>query len=466
MTTPLAAAQPIASGQVVPGDAGFIGGLLPVTLVQMVASSLRAANPASTALSPPKSRQAALVLDSDMPAPSPYGVTARPARLPDYEAPAANWGRLVREAALVTLRVLAFVAGFVAVALTAASAVRTVVLPRAVPAQLTRVVFLGVRGLYRLRLGGAADYERRDAVMASYAPVSLLVLLQVWLALVWLGYAAMLWAAGAGTTWYDLVLSGSSLMTLGFVAPPSTALTLLAISEAAAGLVLLALLITYLPSLYAAFSRREVMVAKLAVRAGEPPSGAELLIRASVLSNMEALAGFFSAWEDWFIELEETHTSFPALSFFRSPQPDQSWVTAAGAVLDGASLRASTVDAPREVTAELTIRAGYLALRRIAAFYGLPHPEDPAPTDPITVGRDEYDAVCSSLEAAGVRLRPDREAAWRAFAGWRVNYDVVLVELAAVTMAPYAPWSSDRSLAREPKVGLFRRTRLSGREAS
>lgn len=363
----------------------------------------------------------------------------------------------MREAALVAVRVVGFVVGLVVVALTAASAVRTVVLPRAVPAQLTRVVFLGVRGLYRLRLGRAAEYAKRDAVMASYAPVSLLVLLQVWLGLVWLGYAAMFWAAGAGSTLYDLAVSGSSLVTLGFVAPSTTALTLLAISEASVGLVLLALLITYLPSLYNSFSRREAMVAKLAVRAGEPPSGAELLARASTLSSVDALSDFFASWEDWFIELEETHTSFPALSFFRSPHADQSWVTAAGAVLDGASLRASSVDAPRDVTTELTIRAGYLALRRIATFYGVPHPQDPAPTDPITVSRDEYDAVWARLEAAGVPLRPDRDAAWRAFAGWRVNYDVVLVSLAALTMAPYAPWSSDRSLAREPKVRLFGR---------
>jgi len=367
----------------------------------------------------------------------------------------------VREAALTALRVLVFLAGLAVVALTAASAVRTVVLPRAVPARLTRVVFLAVRGLYRLRLGRAAGYEQRDAVMASYAPVSLLVLLQMWLVLVWLGYAAMLWAAGAGSTAYDLVLSGSSLVTLGFVAPHTTVLILLAITEAAVGLVLLALLITYLPSLYGAFSRREAMVAKLAVRAGEPPSGAELLIRASVLSNLDALGEFFAGWEDWFIELEETHTSFPALTFFRSPQPDQSWVTAAGAVLDAASLRASTVDAPRDVTSELTIRAGYLALRRIATFYRLPHPTDPAPTDPITVCRNEYDAVCAALEGAGMALRSDREAAWAAFAGWRVNYDVVLVSLATLTMAPYAPWSSDRSLPRAPKGRVLpRRARV------
>lgn len=42
-------------------------------------------------------------------------------------------------------------------------------------------------------------------------------------------------------------------------------------------------------------------------------------------------------------------------------------------------------------------------------------------------------------------LKSDRDQAWRDFAGWRVNYDRVLVELAGLTMAPHAPWSSDRA---------------------
>ncbi|HWD73627.1 MAG TPA: hypothetical protein VG371_00725 [Solirubrobacteraceae bacterium] len=45
------------------------------------------------------------------------------------------------------------------------------------------------------------------------------------------------------------------------------------------GLTLLALVITYLPSLYGAFSRREALIAKLVVRAGSPPSGISLLTR-------------------------------------------------------------------------------------------------------------------------------------------------------------------------------------------
>jgi hypothetical protein len=43
-------------------------------------------------------------------------------------------------------------------------------------------------------------------------------------------------------------------------------------------------------------------------------------------------------------------------------------------------------------------------------------------------------------------LKPDLQAAWLDFAGWRVNYDTVLIALAGLTAAPYAPWSSDRSL--------------------
>src|SRR5207253_636272 len=108
--------------------------------------------------------------------------------------------------------------------------------------------------------------------------------------------------------------------------------TFLVFTEAALGLVLLAMLITYLPSIYNAFSRREAAVASLEVRAGSPPSGVEMLERFFILGRMEALADeVWTRWESWFVELEETHTSFPALVFFRSPQPDHSWITAAGA---------------------------------------------------------------------------------------------------------------------------------------
>jgi len=108
------------------------------------------------------------------------------------------------------------------------------------------------------------------------------------------------------------------------------------------------------------------------------------------------------------------------------------------------------------------VRAGYLALRAIGDFYGVPYDPDPAPTDPISIARDEFEDAYAELASAGVPLRPDREQAWRDFAGWRVNYDTVLLALAALTVAPYAPWSSDRSLRFRARALRGRSTRRRG----
>jgi hypothetical protein len=101
---------------------------------------------------------------------------------------------------------------------------------------------------------------------------------------------------------------------------------------------------------------------------------------------------------------------------------------------------------PVDPQADLCIRAGFIALRRIADFFRVPHNPNPQPGDPISISREEYDLACDQLAAAHVPLKADRDQAWRDFSGWRVNYDTVLLALAAITMAPYAPWSSDRSL--------------------
>jgi hypothetical protein len=225
----------------------------------------------------------------------------------------------------------------------------------------------------------------------------------------------------------------------------------LAFSEAALGLILVALLIAYMPTMYSAFSQREAAVSMLEVRAGAPPSAITMITRLHRIGRFDYLNELWEQWEVWFVYVEETHTSLAALPFFRSPEPNRSWVTAAGAILDAASLVNSVVDIPHDARADLCIRAGYLALRSIGNFFRLdllpiPQPGDPESLRQISITRQEFDEACAELEAGGVPLRPDREKAWRDFAGWRITYDSPLLALAAVTMAPYAPWSSDRSL--------------------
>ncbi|MDQ6798747.1 MAG: hypothetical protein M3011_12160 [Actinomycetota bacterium] len=362
-------------------------------------------------------------------------------------------------------RVAVFAVGAGLLVATLGSAVRTVILPRGIQAKLATAVFLTTRVIFRVRVGRTPSYERRDRVMAGYGPVSLLTLALVWQLATGTAYTAMFWAEGTRPLRAALTMSGSSLYTLGFQHPDTLFGTLLSFSEAALGLGLLALLISYLPTLYNAFSRREVFVAQLEVRAGSPPFGPTMIERYANIGWLGGMTSLWERWEGWFVELEETHTSFPALVFFRSPQPEHSWITAAGAMLDGAALVSSTLS-EHDPDAEIMLRAGYLSLRRIADFFAIPYNASPSPTDPISVARDEFDQAYDRLKRAGIDLKPDRDQAWRDFAGWRVNYDTVLITLASLVMAPTAPWSSDRSVTSFRPTLLRSRGRRSSERAN
>lgn len=352
---------------------------------------------------------------------------------------------------------LLFAAGVALVLFAISSAVRTIVVPRGIPTTIARAVFVGVRQLFTALIPRHADYTRRDRVMAYYAPVSLLMLPIVWLLIVGAGFACMYAALDVGdNSFHDAFgLSGSSMLTLGFARADGIPTQILVFAQAAAGIGLIALMISYLPLLNTTFSRREAAVALLESRAGgarsrfgHGPSGVEMIWRFHRIGWRGGLHEVWDTWEAWFVDVEESHTSIPAIAFFRSPQSDRSWITAAGAVLDAASLRLSTVDEEDDPEAALTIRAGYVALRRVADFFGIRYDPEPKRGDPIAVTREEWDQACAYLEEGGVPVKQDRDEAFLDFAGWRVNYEAVLLALCAITMAPPAVWSGDR--ARRP----------------
>jgi hypothetical protein len=320
--------------------------------------------------------------------------------------------------------------------------------PRAESALLSRAVFLGTRKAFDLRLRRIDHWDDADRLMARYAPVSLIVLPAVWIGVVMLAFTPMFWALGSDFPREAFTRSGSSLLTLGFAFAKDLPETVLSFTAATIGLGLVALLISYLPSIYAQFSRREVLVGQLDTRAGTPPEPAELLLRAHRIDWLPRLDDLWVEWDRWFVEVEESHSSNAALPFFRSQHPKRSWLTAAGCVLDTAALRASSLDLPRSYEAELCLRTGYLSLRHLADLFDIDYDAAPGPEDPISIGRDEYDEVYDQLAAAGLPVRADREQAWRDFAGWRVNYDRPLLMLCALVAPPYAKWSSDRGMTR------------------
>ena len=359
----------------------------------------------------------------------------------------------------VLSQVLWFALGITLLLLVFDSVIRTFMLPRGAAPIVTRSVFIGVRSVFNLGARAARSYNGRDSVMALYGPIGLLMLPAAWSVMILAAYSAMFHALGVRGFERAFEMSGSSLFTLGFVRPPDLATNVLAFLEAATGLTVLGLLIAYLPTIYAAFSRREVQVAQLEVRAGNPPSGTHVLVQAQRMERFHLLDDFWRTWQLWFTELEETHTSLGVLSFFRSPVGHRSWVTASGAVLDAASLRLAAVDLPFDPEAGICVRAGFFALRAVADYFGIPYDPDPQRGDPISITKEEFLDACDELVDAGLPVRADRDAAWLDFTGWRVNYDVPLLSLAGFVMTPYAPWSSDRSLR-------FRRARLRGRRTT
>ncbi|MDX2343834.1 MAG: hypothetical protein QNL12_08990, partial [Acidimicrobiia bacterium] len=219
----------------------------------------------------------------------------------------------------MTIRTFVFLFGLGVAMWTVVSALRTTVLPRSAQVMISRWVYRSMRTVFQLVAGRAKDFARRDQVLALFGPSALLALPIVWLTFIWIAYAAMFWALDTSAVVDAIGLSGSSLTTLGFIPAETTTMQLLAFTEAGWGLILVTLMITYLPSIYATFAKRETQVALLEVRAGDPPSAVQMLTRHHRIGWLDSLTNTWLDWERWFAEIEESHTTFPVLAFFRSP---------------------------------------------------------------------------------------------------------------------------------------------------
>jgi hypothetical protein len=359
----------------------------------------------------------------------------------------------------------AVVVGMALAAAVLFSALQTVVLPRGGLTGITRFVFAAADRVFVSR-GHWRPVPNRFS--ALYAPVALVSLPFAWCMLVTLAFAFIFWGLDAGTFYESFVVSGSSLFTLGFAKPDGAGLNWLTFVEATIGLGLVALLISFLPTLYAAYSDRERGVGLLEPLVGAEPSAVELLRRLHFATAVDGNA-IWGPTSTWFVAMAQSHTAFPALCSFPSQQPDLSWVVTAGTVLDAAALRVSVYEgsaAPLDGTPTgptqhvaapvLVLAHGIPALGRVARSAGLDVPEPPGLVEligykdrelpAISVSREEYDEALQALSDAGVVADVDAERGWHRYAWLRSGYDTAVIGLAGYTRAPEAPWTSDRAL--------------------
>jgi len=346
-----------------------------------------------------------------------------------------------------------FAIGLIIVLSTSASVLFTIVLPREprgferlslVVNRMVRIAFLGLSRLAR-------SYEGKDKLLAPTAPVALVGQLMFWAASFIIGYGLMLEATTHRLASAFAQASGA-LFTVGTIdlsGPPNSALD---IAAGATWVVIVALQIAYLPALYGAFNRRESLVAMLESRAGLPAWGPEILARQQLVGIVDTLPDFYASWEEWAADLAESHTTYPVMLLFRSPEPWLSWLVGLLAVLDGAAMHLALAPSTASSHARLCLRMGFTALNRIAKVLGWEVDPDPNPEGPIALTFEEFDQAVEMLRHIGFPMERSAEEAWPDFRGWRVNYESVAYRLADRITAPPAPWSGSRRHLRSGAV--------------
>ena len=188
----------------------------------------------------------------------------------------------------------------------------------------------------------------------------------VWTLVVTFGFSFVFWGVQSGSAQRSFEISGSSLFTLGFAEPEGIGRIWLTFVEATIGLGLVALLISYLPTIYAAHHERDKGIGVLRPFAGTPPSPVELVASLDRLGELDNPDVWRSA-TNWMLDLDQTHCAFPALCYFPESRADQSWVASIGTVLDGAALLLSASDFATGNPPDATLKGPLMALA-----YGMP----------------------------------------------------------------------------------------------
>jgi hypothetical protein len=348
-------------------------------------------------------------------------------------------------------RIAAAVIGGLLVLAAAGSVVGTLIVSRSVSGRLMRWVDQAVDATYQGLISHIDEYKRRDRLLATQAATLLMAQLVAWLGVIFVGYGLLLWpfaARGVASAFTD---AGSSMFTLGFAEPTGAVPAAIVFVAAASGLVIVTLQIAYLPTLYAAFNRRETEVALLNARAGIPSWGPELLARThyalgSGMSTLDTMPDLYAQWERWAADVSESHTTYLPLVRFRSPGALTSWVTALLAVMDSAALFLSlSPEAAPTVPARLCLRGGFQCFNRVATAMSIQVPGETAvPPGEISLTYAEFEEAVDRLKEVGFPVERDPKEAWPDFVGWRANYEHSAYAVAAGVDAVPAMWSGPR----------------------
>jgi len=325
------------------------------------------------------------------------------------------------------LKLLVGILGLMLLFATLWDAFETIILPRRVtrPFRLVRVFYQFTWKIWVVTGRMFRSKKSRETHLSYYGPLSLLMLFATWALLLILTFALLHWSAGSAITMSgtastfrtDLYMSGTTFFTLGLgdVTPRTSLARVITVAEAGMGFGFLAIVIAYLPTMYGAFSQRELNISLLDARAGSPPTAAELLRRHSHFANNDILVQYLRDWEIWSAQLMESHLTYPVLCYFRSQHDNQSWLAAFTAVLDVSALMIAYGEGAAKWQAQLTFAISRHAVADLAEVLRV-RAVNPAvnrlPADHVAEVRDLFvkcNASKNCTEAGDLKLKELRE---------------------------------------------------------
>ena len=345
------------------------------------------------------------------------------------------------------MRILATIVGIILVIVILVDSFETIVLPRRVSRRfrLSRWFYTSSWLLWASLARKMRPGNRREFYLSYYGPLSLIILLVAWAAVLVVAFALFQWGVSAPlnapekqvTFGTYLYMSGTTFVTLGFgdVTPLTGLGRFLAVAEAGMGFLFLALIIGYVPVIYQAFSQREINITLLDARAGSPPSATEMLRRHYRDQHIDELLRFLRDWERWSAELLESHLSYPVLTYYRSQHERQSWLGALTAVLDTCALLYIGFEGISAPTARFTFAMARHAAVDLAQVYGIP----PLNRKLNRLTPDDFARMRDALAEVGLRLQHEEDAQQRLY-DLRRSYEPFLNALADHLLLNLPPW--------------------------
>ena len=348
----------------------------------------------------------------------------------------------VESATVTTVEWLSFALGVVIVVGTSVSVVKTLVVPRRAWSFVPRLVEVVTTWLFMTVARRMRSYDLADRFLGFLGPLVLIFTLIAWLAMLVIGFSLML-APSADDFPAALGQSGAATFTLGITSSTAGTGTAVSVAASAAGLIVIALTIAYLPALYNVIKQRETLASQLSAHTGTPTWGPRVLGTYVELGASPLLPGLYADWDRWANEVADGNTKYPVLNQFRLPRAPHHWLLCLVAVLDAAGVEVSLRPSAAHGEARLLQRSGTACMLSLAASLRI---EGATPT--LSVTETEFVAAVEQLTADGYPAERSGAEAWQAYREWRLRYDATAQAVLDRIVAPSGPWTGGRSIPR------------------